>query len=166
MSAPGNDFTSRLMSYAKSVLQPGETIVAIGRLHWIIYRWAILFFVTGVALVWLEHVYWPGHDRLIAISTVMFGVLFTTAFLYAWFIRWITEFAVTTKRVISSRIFISRNTEEMSMDKVETVDVDQSVLGRVLGYGTLRITGTGGTNNIEQGYLAAPFALRNAMIVK
>ena len=28
------------------------------------------------------------------------------------------------------------------MDKVETVDVDQSVLGRILGYGTLRITGT------------------------
>ena len=52
------------------------------------------------------------------------------------------------------------------MDKVETVDVDQSVLGRILGYGTLRVTGTGGTNNIEQRFLAAPFELRNAMITK
>jgi uncharacterized membrane protein YdbT with pleckstrin-like domain len=130
------------MSYAKSVLQPGETIVAIGRLHWIIYRWAILFLVIGVALVWLEQFYWPDHDRLIAISTLVFGACFLAVFLYAWFIRWITEFAVTTKRVIASRIFISRTTEEMSMDKVETVDVDQSVLGRILGYGTLRVTGT------------------------
>ena len=154
------------MSYAKSVLQPGETIVAIGRLHWIIYRWAILFLVIGVALVWLEHVYWPDHDRLIAISALVFGGCFLAAFLYAWFIRWITEFAVTTKRVIASRIFISRTTEEMSMDKVETVDVDQSVLGRILGYGTLRVTGTGGTNNIEQRSLAAPFELRNAMMTK
>ena len=53
------------------------------------------------------------------------------------------------------------------MDKVETVDVDQSVLGRILGYGTMRVTGTGGTNDIEQSVdLAAPFALRNAIIAK
>jgi uncharacterized membrane protein YdbT with pleckstrin-like domain len=154
------------MSYAMSVLQPGETVVAIGRLHWIIYRWAILSLAAGVGLVWLEQVYWPSHDRLITISTAVFGASFVATLLYAWFIRWITEFAVTTKRVISSRIFISRTTEEMSMDKVETVDVDQSVLGRILGYGALRITGTGGTNNIEQGFLAAPFELRNAMITK
>jgi len=95
----------------------------------------------------------------------VFGACFLAVFLYAWFIRWITEFAVTTKRVIASRIFISRTTEEMSME-VETVDVDQSVLGRILGYGTLRVTGTGGTNNIEQKFLAAPFELRNAMITK
>jgi hypothetical protein len=67
------------MSYAKSVLQPGETIVAIG-LHWIIYRWAILFLVIGVALVWLEQFYWPDHDRLIAISTPVFGACFLAVF--------------------------------------------------------------------------------------
>ena len=154
------------MSYAKSVLQPGESIIAEGRLHWIIYRWAILFLVIGVAVVWLEDVYWPTHDGLITVTALTFGVLFLAAFLYAWFIRWITEFAVTNRRVISSRIFISRNTEEMSMDKVETVDIDQSVLGRILGYGTMRITGTGGTNNIEVSRMAAPFALRNAIMTK
>jgi len=54
----------------------------------------------------------------------------------------------------------------MNMDKVETVDIDQSMLGRVLDYGSIRITGTGGTNNIEVARIAAPFALRNAIIAK
>ena len=154
------------MSYAQSVLQPGETIVAIGRLHWIIYRWAIFFLVTGVVLVWWEHVYWPDYDKLTAGSAVLFGMLFIATFVYAWFIRWITEFAVTNRRVIYSRVFVSRTTEEMNMDKVETVDVHQGVLGRVLGYGSMRITGTGGTNNIVVRDMAAPFALRNAIIAK
>jgi len=155
------------MSYAKSVLQSGEQIVATGQLHWIIYRWAILFLVTGVALVWLEHVYWPSHDTFIAITAATFGVLFLATFLYAWFIRWITEFAVTNKRVISKRGFIWRETEEMNMDKVETVDINQTIMGRILGYGDIRVTGTGGTNDIRESRpIADPFALRNAIIAK
>lgn len=154
------------MSYAQSVLQPGEKIVATGRLHWIIYRWAILLLVSGVLLVWLEQAYWPAQDTLVAVTAMIFGVLFLLAFAYAWFIRWITEFAVTSRRVIYKRGFIWRETEEMIMDKVETVDVDQSVLGRILGYGTMRITGTGGSNDITVRDMAGPFDLRNAIIAK
>jgi uncharacterized membrane protein YdbT with pleckstrin-like domain len=153
------------MSYAQSVLQPGETIVAIGRLHWIIYRWAILSLIAGVMLVWLEHAYWPNNEVVI-VTAATFGVLFLATFLYAWFVRWITEFAVTNRRVISKRGFVWRETEEMNMDKVETVDIDQTILGRILGYGDMRITGTGGTNNIEVRRIADPFALRNAIIAK
>jgi uncharacterized membrane protein YdbT with pleckstrin-like domain len=153
------------MSYAQSVLQPGETIFATGRLHWVIYRWAIGFLIAGAALLWLERVYWPNSDVL-NVTAMTFGALFLVAFLYAWFIRWITEFAVTNRRVISKRGFIWRETEEMNMDKVETVDIDQTILGRILGYGDMRITGTGGTNNIEVRRMAAPFALRNAIIAK
>jgi uncharacterized membrane protein YdbT with pleckstrin-like domain len=154
------------MSYARSVLQPGETIIAVGRLHWIIYRWAIISLVSGLLLVWLEQAYWPTGLSLIAGTAMAFGALFVATFAYAWFIRWITEFAITSHRVISSRVFIARKIEEMNMEKVETVDIDQSILGRILGYGTLRITGTGGTNNIEESRLAEPFALRNAIAAK
>jgi uncharacterized membrane protein YdbT with pleckstrin-like domain len=52
--------------------------------------------------------------------------------LYAWFVRWITELAVTNLRVVYKRGFITRHTAEMNMDKVESVDVDQSILGRIL----------------------------------
>ena len=158
------------MSYAKSVLQPGETIVATGRLHWIIYWPAIAFLVIGTALVWWEYRNWPTHDVLIAATAVCFGVLFLVAFARAWFIRWITEFAVTNRRVIYKRGFIWRVTAEMNMDKVETVDIDQSVLGRVLGYGAIRLVGTGGISDVNAGIvvhrIAAPFHLRNAIIAK
>ena len=69
----------------------------------------------------------------------MFGVLFVVLFVYAWFIRWITEIAVTDQRVIYKRGFICRQTAEMNMDKVESVDVDQSILGRLLDYGTIHV---------------------------
>ena len=96
------------MSYAQSVLQPGETIVTVGRLHWIIYRWAILSLVAGRAAGVVRVRHWPYQDGLIKITALMFAVLFVVTFIYAWFIRWITEFAVTNRRVISSRVFIAR----------------------------------------------------------
>ncbi len=153
------------MSYARSVLQEGETIVATGRLHWIIYWPAIVCLVAGIMLVWVEYRHWPHNDLLIA-TTITFGALFVVAFVRAWFIRWITEFAVTNRRVISKRGFIWRETEEMNMDKVETVDIDQTVLGRLLDYGTIKVMGTGGSNAIEVRRIAAPFELRNAIIAK
>ena len=61
--------------------------------------------------------------------------------IHAWFIRWITEIAITDKRVIYKRGFINRPTVETNMDKVATVDVDQSVLGRLLNYGTVTVKG-------------------------
>jgi uncharacterized membrane protein YdbT with pleckstrin-like domain len=155
------------MSYARSVLQPGETVLATGWLHWIIYRWAILSAVLGVVVVWLESVVWPHNSGLIVTTAWLFAALFVVTFAYAWFIRWITEFAVTNRRVILSKVFIARNTEEMTLDKVETVDVHQSILGRILGYGTMWITGTGGsTNNIEVTRMGQLFALRNAILMK
>jgi uncharacterized membrane protein YdbT with pleckstrin-like domain len=154
------------MSYAESVLQPGERIVAAGRLHAIIYWPAIAFLVAGIVLVWWEYLHWPDHPVLISSTAITFAVLCLIAFARAWFIRWITEFAVTDRRVIFKRGFIWRETAEMNMDKVETVDVDQSVLGRILDYGTIRITGTGGTKEIYVRRIAAPFALRNAIVAK
>jgi uncharacterized membrane protein YdbT with pleckstrin-like domain len=154
------------MSYAQSVLQPGETIIATGRLHWIIYGWAILSLISGTALLVLEFRYLPDHHGLTAATALMFGGLFAIFFSYSWFVRWITEFAVTNRRVIFKRGFIWRATEEMNMDKVETVDVVQSIPGRVFDYGTIRITGTGGTNEIFVRRIAAPFKLRNAIIAR
>jgi len=70
------------------------------------------------------------------------------------------------RRVISSRIFIKRDTEEMNMDKVETVDISQTIPGRLLDYGTIRIMGTGGTNDITVERIAAPYSLRSAITAR
>ena len=78
----------------------------------------------------------------------------------AWFDWWTTEIAVTDRRVITKTGFIRRKTTEMNMEKVESVDVDQSVLGRILDYGDVIVRGTGSglapMRNID-----APLELRN-----
>lgn len=58
--------------------------------------------------------------------------------------RYTDEFAVTNRRVIVKTGLISRKTLEMNLSKIESVNVDQSIFGRLLGYGTITIIGTGG----------------------
>jgi len=62
-----------------------------------------------------------------------------------------SEFAITNKRVIIKVGLISRRTLEMNLTKIESVNVNQSILGRMLGYGTIVVIGTGGTREIFAG---------------
>jgi len=59
--------------------------------------------------------------------------------------RYADEFAITNKRVVIKTGWLSRHTIEMNLNKIESVKVEQSIMGRMLGYGTVRIIGTGGT---------------------
>ena len=155
------------MSYVRSILQPNEKVLIIGKLHWIVYWQAILWFVLAVVLVALENNFQSGDARtyLIYITVAVFAAGFVISFLDAWFIRWITELAVTDRRVIYKCGFISRHTVEMNMDKIESVDVDQSLLGRMLNYGTIHVLGTGeGIESLRR--IAAPLALRNTITAK
>jgi uncharacterized membrane protein YdbT with pleckstrin-like domain len=78
----------------------------------------------------------------------------------AWFHRWTTETDVTTLRVVHKEGFIQRQTFEMSLDKVESVDVSQSILGRILNYGNVRILGVGeGQKTIKT--IASPLEFRS-----
>jgi uncharacterized membrane protein YdbT with pleckstrin-like domain len=158
------------MSYIKRVLQPDEKLVMVGRLSWIVYRRAILYLVLGAVLVILEQIFAPqGQTRLYLIygTAAVFAAAALIAALSAWFVRYTTEIAVTNRRIIYKRGFITRHTAEMNMDKVATVDVDQSIWGRLFDYGSIRIVGTGGSTGIERlNRIAAPIALRNAIDAK
>jgi uncharacterized membrane protein YdbT with pleckstrin-like domain len=85
--------------------------------------------------------------------------------LRAWLIRWTTEIVVTDRRVIYARGFIQRHTVEVNMDKIESVDVDQGVLGRIFDYGDVTIMGTGTTHeplrNVDR-----PIAFRNEVTAR
>ena len=152
------------MSYVRSVLQPGEKVLLIGRLSWIVYHRAIFSLIAGIILIVLERVYW-GESVVILVTAALFGALTIIGAVHAWFLRWTTEIAVTDRRVIYKRGFINRHTIEMNMDKVATVDVDQSVLGRVLNYGTVTVQGTGMSFEPLR-RIESPLALRNAIIAK
>lgn len=157
------------MSYTQSVLQPGETILRMGRLHWTIYLRPILYLIVGGIVIWLEQQFWPNNEIAVAIpisiTAAIFGLLVGVSFLHAWFVRWITEFAVTDRRVIYKVGFINRKTIEMNMDKVQSVEVDQSIAGRLLGYGTIHVLGTGSDEGsvIHMHRIGDPIGLRNAI---
>jgi uncharacterized membrane protein YdbT with pleckstrin-like domain len=135
------------MRYVRRVLQPGETIVYSTKLHWIIYWRAILLLIVCIMLAGAA---WYVADNknlslALAIAAVIFALLGLSSALRTSIRRWTTELAVTDRRVIYKEGLIARRTLEMNRSRVESVDVYQTILGRILGYGTITLRGTGGS---------------------
>jgi len=135
------------MRYVRRVLQPGETIVYTTRLHWLIYVRTVLLLIACVVLAGAAVSTSDNQNISLAlgIAAVIFVLLALSAGLRAFVRRATTELAVTDHRVIYKSGLLSRHTIEMNGDKVESVDVDQSLLGRIFGYGTVIVRGTGGS---------------------
>ena len=135
------------MAYIDEILEPGEKVVFKTRLSWTLYGSAIVYALLALALTVLS----TTVAGLGVIAFVIAALAALTAlaalfgFLRAWFRRWTTEIAVTDRRVVLKRGFIRRHTVEMNMQKVESVDVDQTQLGRIFNYGAVTIRGTGST---------------------
>jgi uncharacterized membrane protein YdbT with pleckstrin-like domain len=148
------------MSYVAKVLQPGEQVVHVGRLHWIMYLPAIIVLCIGLGVLAV-----PSTSDNRAIIYTISGVLVLIAALSAfraWFRQFTTEIAATDRRIIYKTGFIARHTAEMNMHRVETVAVEQGIIGRLLNYGTVHIRGTGaGIENLTM--VASPLALRSAI---
>jgi uncharacterized membrane protein YdbT with pleckstrin-like domain len=72
-----------------------------------------------------------------------------------------SEFAITTKRIIIKTGLISRRTLEMNLSKIETVNVDQRIMGRILNYGSITVIGTGGTHEVFHD-IASPMQFRKS----
>jgi len=152
------------MAYYTKVLQPDEHVLAVGRLHWSIYGRAVLILLAAAAVAigafWIPEPNWQRIAWLAAAGIAVLGLL---ALLAAFIRRHATEIVVTDRRVIYKRGILSRYTVEMHTSKIETVDVDQGILGRLLGYGTVEVRGTG--SGIEPlRHIGHPLEIRNAII--
>jgi membrane protein YdbS with pleckstrin-like domain len=131
------------MGYLDDHLLDGERIVYRARLHWTIFITSIIVVLLGVALAIILSIYEPSYWYLgAALAGVGLLLAIGPAINYT-----SSEFAVTNKRVLSKTGFIERESDETLLSKVEAVAVDQGVLGRVLGFGTVTITGSGGTED-------------------
>lgn len=75
--------------------------------------------------------------------------------------RWSSEFVITTRRVVIKTGLVSRRTVELNLLHVESVNVDQGILGRLLDFGTVTIVGSGGTREVFA-YIEHPLAFRRA----
>jgi uncharacterized membrane protein YdbT with pleckstrin-like domain len=132
------------MSYVTKILQPGETVVYKTGPHWRVYAPAMLLFIVTIALVVASRQVATEYSGVILIVAVCSAVATVFFWLRAFIERYFTELAVSDRRVIYKRGIFNRHTIEMNMSKVESVDVDQTILGRILGYGMVTIHGTGG----------------------
>jgi uncharacterized membrane protein YdbT with pleckstrin-like domain len=112
-------------------------VVYRARLHWIVFVKAVVVVALGLALLF---VLGPGA-RWVGGAVVVVGLLLLVPPLVAYRT---TEFGVTNKRVIVKTGFIRRHTLELLLRQVEAISVDQSLTGRLLGFGSLTLTGTGG----------------------
>jgi uncharacterized membrane protein YdbT with pleckstrin-like domain len=140
------------LSYLEKNLIAGETVLYETRLHWTVLFWwvviGLLFSVPGLAL--LIRAIATLDDKssssgamaaagfvllLVGAALIAFGVLMRNA----------TEMAVTNKRVIIKTGLVTRKTVELLLSKIESIGVNESVWGRMLGYGTVLLRGTGGT---------------------
>lgn len=131
------------MGFIDKHLLPGETVDYRARLHWSIFVPAALFGLVGAGLLVF------GRSRSLAAVWIPGAAVLAYAAALG-LVRWIhylsSEFAITNKRVLIKVGFINRRSLEMLLAKVETVRVEQGIVGRLLDYGTIVVTGTGGTN--------------------
>lgn len=137
------------MSYVRNHLQEGETVVYQTTVHWIVYWRAILWLALaivagamGAALADALHA--TIYTNALSVGAIAFAAVAVVSWIHALIRRATTELAITDRRIIVKAGLIRRTTSEMNRSKVESVLVEQSVLGRLFDFGTILIKGTGG----------------------
>lgn len=129
------------MSYINKTLLPDEKVIYHSHPHWIIIFRSFVSLVLIVGFLMLGE--W--HSLLI-IS--LFSLLGLTACLFGLIVYYSSEFGITDKRVILKSGFISCYVFESSLDRIEGVEINQSIMGRILDSGSIRIRGVSGTNEL------------------
>jgi hypothetical protein len=143
------------MTYVESNLVPGETVIYQTRLHWIVmlghlFVGCLLLGLPGVLLLFYaisQHGMDINRLHLTEGGAVVLLVCGAVVILTGMVRRSATEMAVTNRRVVIKTGLMSRKTIEMLLNKVESIEVSETTFGRMLGYGTIVIIGTGGTSD-------------------
>lgn len=125
------------LSYIEESLSTNEQIRGLFKLHW--FEWLAFW-------VWL------------LLAPLTLGITLIVAL---WYLVKIltTEMGVTSRRVILKTGFISRSTEEMKLSSIETVEIRQSIMGRIFGYGTVVVTGRG-ISSVDLARVADPLGVK------
>jgi uncharacterized membrane protein YdbT with pleckstrin-like domain len=151
------------MGYIEQNLIDGESVVYHARLHWILFLKPALVSLALIAIAVVFFIF--SKDSAVETGVMMrrFGIALIVLSIIPIVVgalrRSAREYVVTSKRVVMQLGAVKRKTDELFLNKIESVGVDQSVTGRMLGYGTVTIRGTGGTfDPFER--VSAPLELR------
>lgn len=161
-----NGLVEAMARYIDQILQPGERVLYSTNAHWIFYLPAIFAWIVALVLFILSRQ--TTSDGLVLLCLIGAGLVALAALYWmvrAWFHRFTTETDVTNLRVVHKTGFITRKTFEIALDKVESVDVSQSIAGRIFNYGDVTIMGVGeGRQTIST--IASPLAFRNSITAR
>lgn len=128
------------VGYIEESLSPGETIEAMFQLHW--FAWLPIYILVVFALL-------------------TYGITLPFA-AFAWLRLRNIEMGLTNKRVVMKRGIIGRKTDEMQVASIETVEMDQGVIGRIFGFAAVKVTGRG-TSSIVFKTLNNPLAAKKTI---
>lgn len=121
------------MSYVDNNLMKDEEVVYRAKLHWFIFIKPILVFLLGLLIP-------GGVGTILIVVGILYGITKLLDFITS-------EFAITNKRVIVKVGFLSRNSLETLLEKIEGIKVNQGLFGRILNFGTIIVSGTGGSRD-------------------
>lgn len=144
------------MGYVDSQLLPGEKVVYRSKLHWQVFLLPGL--VAGILILGAIAAFMSG----VAVAGLVLLIVAALLLLVPFLKRANSEFAVTNKRLIVKLGFFTTRTLELLHSKVETISVYQGLMGKMLGYGDIVVTGSGGTRE-EFKAVASPLELRRAV---
>ena len=137
------------MSYIHKSLLDGEEIVYLTRRHKIIFTWPVVWFLVAAVLFGIKW-FFVFRPEVNFVLMVFSGIFLAGALIHA-LVIWINylcaEFGITNQRVIVKEGFLKRKTIEVFLKSVESVQVDQSLWGRMLNFGTVVVSGTGGVSD-------------------
>lgn len=133
--------------YTISTLTPGEDIELVGRLHYFALvipfcLTVMTFFAIIFALFYKRHVdpvFQIAYDTIIWLPVIAL-IIFTIT---AWLKRHMIEMVCTNKRVVKRTGIINVTTEELHRERIESVEIRQSIFGRIFNYGDILFSGTG-----------------------
>jgi uncharacterized membrane protein YdbT with pleckstrin-like domain len=170
------------MLYVEQSLTPGEELIHIGHFHWAYTLdavmgifWGIVFCVgILIGAIYFQEHFGFGFDsdsmigkirelhigiRLLAFFAFVMGLW---RFAYMMIIKASTEIAITSNRLIYKRGLVARYVGEMSIDRIEGVNVLQTIMGRILGFGRIMVRGMG-VGEVILPPIANPIAFRKAI---
>jgi uncharacterized membrane protein YdbT with pleckstrin-like domain len=145
------------MSYIDGNLLAGEQVVYRTRLHWLLFMMPVLF--TAIILLPIAWLLAKGTWSHYAWIPLALGLVILLA---TYIKRQSSDFAVTNKRVMMKVGVFSTRSIELVLNKVEAIAVNQSLMGRIFGYGDIVVTGSGGTKEAFS-HIQGPLAFRRAV---
>lgn len=151
------------MSYIERSLGEGEQIVIRARFHWLYNLRAWLAILVPLSLLIAVMVYTDEMVRqglaIFVVALLVTGiVIFFTMMIH----KWTTEIGITSHRLVKKTGFISLKTAEVALPNIEGVRVNQGIWGRIFGYGSLRIEGTG-DDSVDIPNIDDPVGFRRAI---